>query len=84
MASEYAERFMDALKQAEETGDLGPLLSVFAVDADLANLSGGPKRGPDGVKAFWQAYLAVFPRVRSKFTRVTERDGLNNSPPRGK
>jgi ketosteroid isomerase-like protein len=76
MASELTGRFMEALQGAERTGDIGPLVGLFADDAELSNLGGtGPSRGRQGAERFWRDYLAVFDRIRSTFTRVIESDG---------
>ena len=40
MASEVTRRFMEALQDAERTGDVGPLVGLFADDAELSNLAG--------------------------------------------
>jgi ketosteroid isomerase-like protein len=76
MASELTRRFMEALQGAEQTGDIGPLVALFADDAELSNLGGTePSRVPAGASHFWRAYLDVFQDIRSTFTLVVEGDG---------
>ena len=75
MTSEIAERFMHTLQQIEETGDVEPLVAMFTEDAELSNLAmTEPLQGHDGARRFWQKYLSVFERVRSRFTNVVEGD----------
>ena len=77
MASQHAEAFMNALRDAERTGDATGLVGRFTDDAELSNLAGaGPHRGPDGVREFWADYLAFFDKIESRFTRVLEGDGF--------
>ena len=68
-----ATTFMDTLKQAESTNDVGPLAALFAADAECSSTATKqPMAGTDGVKRFWLEYLSVFKAVRSTFahTRV--------------
>lgn len=73
MASEMAERFMQTLQQIETTGDVEPLVALFAEDAELSNLAmEKPLQGREHIRHFWQNYLSVFDHIRSRFTHVTE------------
>ena len=72
MAEALAEQFMAALRRAEESHSVDPLVPMFAGDAELENPARSVvRRGTDGAAAFWQDYLSAFDRVRSKFTLVT-------------
>lgn len=76
MAGRFAEDFMRRLKQAEGSRDVGPLVEVFADDAELLNLAHkGPARGRAGAERFWRDYLDAFKTVRSEFTHTIEGDG---------
>ncbi len=75
MPSEIAERFMRTLREAETSGDVGPLVDLFAEDAELSNLAhDGPHRGRDGARRFWSDYLEAFQEVRSTFHHVLDTD----------
>ncbi len=71
-ANGRAEQFMSALRQAEESRSVDPLVRMFADDAVLENPARSVTRnGTDGARSFWQDYLSAFDRIHSKFTRVT-------------
>jgi steroid delta-isomerase-like uncharacterized protein len=75
MATETAEQFMRALKDAERSGDAEPLVAMFADDAEVSNLvKTEPLRGLDGTRQFWQDYLKAFERIESEFTHTTASD----------
>jgi len=75
MTSKIAESFMKTLQQVENTGDVEPLVAMFAEDAELINLAmTEPLKGSDGARRFWQKYLSVFERIHSRFTNVVEGD----------
>jgi ketosteroid isomerase-like protein len=72
MTNEIADRFMQTLQQIEASGDVEPLVEMFAEDAESINLAMvEPLRGKDGIRRFWQKYLSVFDRIHSDFTHVT-------------
>jgi ketosteroid isomerase-like protein len=76
MASELTRRFMEALQEAERTGDIDPLVELFADDAELSDLGGTePCHGKAGAVRFWRDYLGVFQQIHSTFTLVLEGDG---------
>jgi len=73
MADLRASAFADALQQFEQDRDLETFARVFTDDAELLR----PERhsgetGPDGVAAFWKAYLDQFGEIRSTFSRIVE------------
>jgi hypothetical protein len=73
MASENAERFMNALQELEQTGNLDPLVEQFSQDAELRRLSGEePARGPEGTRKFWKEYLAALEYIHTKFKHIIE------------
>lgn len=73
MASQLAERFMQALQQIEQTKDVAPLVELFSEDAEVTNIAlNEPLRGNNGVREFWQKYLEQFQHIRSTFNEVLE------------
>ncbi|MEP0914654.1 nuclear transport factor 2 family protein [Leptolyngbya sp. GB1-A1] len=73
---EIAERFMRSLQQIEVTGDVEPLVALFADNADVLNLAmSEPLQGQQHIRQFWQKYLSVFDRIHSRFTHVAEGNG---------
>jgi ketosteroid isomerase-like protein len=75
MAEQLSRQFMSALEQAELTGALEQLMALFRDDAEALNLGRTePAQGKDGVRDFWQAYLAAFREIRSEFTHVLDAD----------
>jgi ketosteroid isomerase-like protein len=74
--STTAGKFIDALKQSEESRDAGPVAGMFGDDAELSNLAHEePHRGKDGARRFWDEYLKAFAEIRSDFRAVKEADG---------
>jgi ketosteroid isomerase-like protein len=61
------ETFMQALQQTEQSGDVAPLVALFADDATLQNLTKQTWQGADGAREFWQTYLGNFQQIRSEF-----------------
>ena len=73
MASELAERFMRTLQEMEQSGDVEPMVELFAEEAEASNLAHRePHRGREGARTFWQEYLSAFGEVRSTFNNVVE------------
>lgn len=73
MASEMAERFMQTLQQIEQSGDVEPMVALFAEASEASNLAHRePHRGQEGVRQFWQEYLSAFKEVRSTFHNTIE------------
>ena len=73
MASQMAEKFMQALQQIEQTKDVAPLVALFANEAEVSNIAlNEPLRGQEGVREFWQKYLEQFQHIHSEFNQVFE------------
>lgn len=71
------ERFISALQEAEQSGDAGPLVGLFAEDAEISSPERGElNHGAVGASRFWHEYLRSFGRVRSEFTRDLEAGGV--------
>lgn len=76
MAEKTADRFMKALQEVEETGNVELLAEMFTDDAEIINLGlAEPLRGYAGAREFWKEYLHSFDHIHSHFTSVIEHDG---------
>ena len=72
-----ADRFAAALRQAERTGEVEGLVSLFVEDGAARNLSPThDARGSDELRRFWRVYLQAVERVETTFERVSSADGL--------
>ena len=69
-----ADTFAKALQQAEESRDPGPLVRLFAEDAELSNYT-HRESGAEGARRFWSLYLDQFDEIRSSFSRLIEAEG---------
>ncbi len=75
MTTRLAGDFMQTLQETERSRDVGPLMALFADDAEAQNLGRTePARGRMEVRQFWEHYLEAFHQIRSEFTRVLESD----------
>ncbi len=73
MATERAQRFVDALTKLEEHGELEPLLSLFAEDARVSNAASRREfSGLQGARQFWTEYKGTLASVRSTFRNMIE------------
>ena len=71
MSQTLADRFIAALRQAEESHDPTPLVGLFAAESECQNLTTKqPAKGPDGARNFWAAYLDSFASIKSDFHNV--------------
>ncbi|UQN05248.1 nuclear transport factor 2 family protein [Deinococcus sp. QL22] len=70
--SNLTEQFMQALQVIEQTGDVEPLVALFAKGSSLKNLTTHTWTGQDGAREFWTAYLSNFEQIRSEFTHHLE------------
>lgn len=70
------ETFAGRLQDFERTGDVEPLVELFAEEAELSKLDGAAvHRGRDGARRFWTEYREVFDDLRSEFTGDVRGDG---------
>jgi ketosteroid isomerase-like protein len=71
MSESVAQRFMDALRDAERRRDPEPLVALFGDDAEASTLTRErPARGRDAIRRFWSDYLDQFQQIESEFTGV--------------
>jgi ketosteroid isomerase-like protein len=71
--SNFAETFMNALQQAEQSRNPDGLAALFGEDAELLNLAlTEPLRGTEGARRFWSHYLQAFEKIHSQFHQVTQ------------
>lgn len=67
---------MEALARAESERSPESLVGVFAPDAELWSVAkANTRKGTEGVREFWAAYLDAFRSVHSKFTSVLVEHG---------
>ncbi|WP_235685909.1 MULTISPECIES: nuclear transport factor 2 family protein [Corallococcus] len=70
---ERAQRFVDALRNLEEHGDIEPLVALFTDDARVSNVaSHSVFSGIAGARRFWTEYKGTLGQVRSTFRNVIE------------
>lgn len=73
MALERAQRFVEALTRLEESGEIEPLLSLFAEDARVSNVASQRTfEGLEGARKFWTEYKGTLQSVRSVFRNMIE------------
>ncbi|NAZ35611.1 nuclear transport factor 2 family protein [Rubellimicrobium sp. CFH 75288] len=70
-----ADRFAQALQQAERDRDPAPLVALFAEGAALSNLA-ITEEGEGAADRFWRTYLDQFETVRSEFSHKVDGDGV--------
>ena len=75
MPSDTVQKFIDGLRQSEQSHDPGPVAALFADDAELANLT-HTRKGAAGARQFWDEYLKAFKAVKSDFFAVNEAAGF--------
>lgn len=73
--SNFAEVFIQALQETENSRDPGVLVALFADDSELINLAlTEPLRGTAGAQRFWTNYLTAFEKIHSDFHQITQTD----------
>lgn len=73
MASERVQRFLDALRALEESGDVGPMSSLFTSDCEVSNVASPHVwQGIEEAHRFWRDYRGNFVDVRSEFRSIIE------------
>jgi ketosteroid isomerase-like protein len=76
MATDIAQRFIDALHQLEDDRDAGALADLYADGAVSGNTATTRTYdGPDGARQFWTAYRETFSDIRSEFRNVVGGNG---------
>ena len=74
MASEIAEKFMDALQTIEKENEVDALVELFSDEASLKRMTHKSYEGKGEAKKFWQEYLEPFDTISTEFFKVTEDD----------
>lgn len=76
MATDIAQRFIDALHKLESDRDAGALAELYADGAVSGNTATSKTfDGPDGAREFWSGYRETFGDIRSEFRNVVSGDG---------
>jgi steroid delta-isomerase-like uncharacterized protein len=71
MATDIAQRFIDALHELESDRSTDALAELYAEDAVSGNTATSRTYGgPDGAREFWSGYRDAFGDVRSQFRVV--------------
>ena len=71
IAHHLADKFPHARQRMEQSRDVAEMVGFFSDDAVLSNLGAEhDRRGADGARYFWQAYLDRFAEIRSEFTHL--------------
>jgi ketosteroid isomerase-like protein len=72
-ATVNTQRFLDALREVEEHGNVEPMTQLFAEDARIWNPElQQPMVGREGARRFWREYKDTFATVHSEFRSVIE------------
>ncbi|HZH33762.1 MAG TPA: nuclear transport factor 2 family protein [Pyrinomonadaceae bacterium] len=68
MSQQIAEKFINALRKLEETGEPEEISGLYTESAEIANVV-APKKftGQDGARDFWTKYRETFGEMRSEF-----------------
>lgn len=74
MPKDLTQKFMQALQAAEVSGDVSPLVELYADDSTTTNLTQQVHQGREGAREFWEKYLANFQTIRSEFHHTTDDD----------
>ena len=67
MAHQLAEKFIEALRNLEETGDVAQIASLFADEAEVNNVVTIENSHKLDARQFWTNYRATFGEVKSEF-----------------
>ena len=68
MPENFAETFITALRNLEETGDVETIASLFADDCRIGNVTlTAELTGPEGAREFWNNYRRTFGEISSDF-----------------
>lgn len=64
--------FLKALEHLEQTGDVEPMVGLFAEQGRIGNAAAPDSlmQGPDAVRNFWRMYRETFREIRSTFRVV--------------
>lgn len=76
MSNSVVDPFRQALERLEQSGDVEPMVALFAEDARIGNASAGETllQGSEAVRNFWKVYRETFREVRSTFRGVLADD----------
>jgi limonene-1,2-epoxide hydrolase len=69
-------QFVEALGKLESERELGPIVSLFAEDAEINNVTSSEgKEGQGGAEEFWRVYRETFDEMKSTFRNQIAKDG---------
>jgi hypothetical protein len=67
MAQKVAEKFIEALRKLEESGDVEQIATLFAENAEVSNVVTIENSHRLDARQFWTNYRATFGEVKSEF-----------------
>ena len=74
---ELTKRFVTALGELHDSGDVESLVGLFGDDVTLSKAGvSHTQHGTEGARAFWQQYRDVFDTISSKFSRIVTDDDV--------
>ncbi|QAY77827.1 SDR family oxidoreductase [Sphingosinicella sp. BN140058] len=74
--SRFADRFIEALRHLEESGETSAIVDLFADGAEISNpLVKHEAGGREAAERFWTSYRAAFSAIRSEFRQVADAGG---------
>jgi ketosteroid isomerase-like protein len=75
MTQEVAYRFIEALADLEQRGQIDPILDTFSEACDVASSSSPePLQGKRGAWEYWDKYRAAFRDIQSTITNIITGD----------
>lgn len=78
MSEQSAEKFIEALGKLEKSEDVESIVSLFADDAEIGNVTlTETMSGTDGAKQFWTNYRKTFGEVSSEFSNKIHSENVS-------
>ena len=75
---ETAEKFIEALRKLESENDLDTIVSLFADNAEIGNVTVTESMsGTEGARKFWKNYRDTFDKIESNFHNIIGLDGVS-------
>lgn len=76
MSEHIVKQFMEALGRLESNRELEPIVSLFAENAEINNVTSVEKKqGQGGAEEFWRVYRETFDDMKSTFKNQIVMDG---------
>lgn len=76
MSNHIVKQFIEALGRLESQRELQPVVSLFAENAEIDNVTSSEgKEGQGGAEEFWRVYRETFDEMKSTFRNEIVMDG---------